>query len=427
MPPLMVILFWIAGLAPVAGAFATPRFYSSDYAEFIMSGSQIDGSTALLLRLSVLVAAVSAGACLWQRRMVPFGRVGACGLAAVAFLTCALFSTVVNGDIPSGAAFIGPLIFLAAIGGNFPVTDVVRTVRPILLVHIYGSLAAAVLIPEWAIESDYAGAVLPVSLRLHGISNHANNLALLAMLLLIIDLSFSRTSRTLLQMLHRFSAALVLLLTQSKTIWVAAIALVFVLLTRWALRTRPADPMTAASRHATRLGAVVAAAALLVGCGLWLQRAIDDSVWTLTGRTTLWDLTISQWRGSPFIGLGEKFWAQEMRWQVLLSDGVVVAHAHNELLQTLGQAGALGVALLLLYLVTAARVVRASAGRARTAVLLCATLLLVRMATEPLLSSSFGTPNFLAHLLVFSLVCRSAPSIPSLAQAAAVRLRPRVV
>ena len=422
---LLPVLLWIAGVAPIVGAIDTPRFYSGEYADFIMSTNAAEGPATMLLRL-LLVAAAGCAVAMLVRAPLPAQQSLIRAAPALALSGAVLLSTLVNGDTPSGAFLIGPLMFWAMAAEGASPTSLSPTARRVLLVHVYGSLVAALAVPEWALQADYDGAVLPfVSFRLHGISNHANNLALLAMLFLVFDVVAQPNGRPSWRVINRLHAAAVVVLTQSKTIWIAGGVVGFVIAIRWATSTKSLDPLLVAARRATRLSAIGSIAAVIGVILVSLQAQFGETVWTLTGRTTLWEITLSLWRSSPFVGLGEKFWAHEMRSQFLVSDGVIATHAHNELFQTLGQTGAIGVICLLAYLYCGILAIRRSSEPHRTAIVLTATLLLVRMATEPVLSSSFGTPNFTAHLFAFGLIFCPGVAVSEGYARLGGRMRPR--
>lgn len=403
------LLLWSVGLAPVIGALSGPRFYAADYASVVGSGDTSSGSLeAILVRLLLYCAIASACVVLLRsdkRRL--FGLGWYVGLGVLC-LTTPIVSTIAVGAVPTGALLAGPFIFAAIGWSSSDDPSLTRTIRLILLAYLYGSIALALYDPASVVERDYYDGIVPgLSLRLHGIANHANNLAPLILLFLIIDGSERR--RSSIAVLHRFVAVGTLLATQSKTTWAAGAVIIALASVRWGW-----DGRYVRRDRIARLGmrklVVVAIVVMFLSTAFGAMFSSSDSIRTLTGRTTLWQLSVDLWRERPLLGFGEQFWGTQMRQDYLVYQGLVVTHAHNDVLQALGQSGLIGLGVMAAYLFATISTSLRTAEISQWRTVFLAGLILTRMSTEPLVTSQFGTPNFAVHVFIFVLFAQAAVS-----------------
>jgi O-antigen ligase len=144
----------------------------------------------------------------------------------------------------------------------------------------------------------------------------------------------------------------VLVLAQSKTAWVAA--LLGLLLVRWTWfrqRAFPGDPWRASAGLVVVACLMAAALAVVLGWSARQDAVIgfitDFNLLTLTGRTEIWQVTFDEFMRSPLIGYGPSIWDLPFRYEHRM---LHVGQAHNQFIQTLGQAGLLGLGALLLHL-----------------------------------------------------------------------------
>ena len=261
-----------------------------------------------------------------------------------------------------------------------------------LRVWVWGSLAAGVVVPSWALQRGSVGAVLPgVTTRLAGLANHPNTLGAVTVVLVVLEWHRRPRSR-----LPLGAALLALAWTQSKTSW-AALALVAGLALVRTLRSR--------SPRGSRLPALAMLAVFgftaYVGLGLLGDTRTTDrtdvSTETFTGRTAIWEVTLEVWRDDPVLGVGTALWDDAMDRRYASRVGFPPGHAHNQLVQTLGQAGLVGAAALLVFLVGwggLARRADVASGGAAGALFLA---IIVRCFSEPPLQ---GTPYGASLLLV---------------------------
>lgn len=221
-------------------------------------------------------------------------------------------------------------------------TDVTRVIRNLLLVYILLNAASLLLIPQFALQQGYVG-FLPV--RLHGLANQANSLGPYAVLS-IVTLIVRPLRGVLPNAFFVLLSLSLLLLTQSKTS--------LVLLALLSLFTLPYLTRRTPSIQRLGLFLLVTPICMLV-IGISLDRAgtvdallNDDNVVTLTGRTAIWTTALDAWRSSPWYGYGySRLWNEDMRYGFELLYGWRPGYSHNQIVQTLGQAGWIGLTTLI--------------------------------------------------------------------------------
>ena len=281
--------------------------------------------------------------------------------------------------------------------------------RGILLIA-YGSVAGMIVAPAWALDLRYYDGLIPgFTVRLHGLSTHANALAPLLLVFLLADLA--QPSRRWYAWVNRVVVLSCLVLTQSKTVWLLALVGWIVHLI-WAPWTR--NPL----RRALVLTAV---AALVVACVFYLYATPafvtlpweHESVRTLTGRLQIWSATMDVWRRNPFFGYGPDLWNPNMTLQYLSLLGPAAAHAHNQWIQTLGESGLVGVVPLGVYSATllayAVRYSRAAGGVA----LSWTVVFLLRTLTETPVRASVGDGTFQIQFMLVALLIVCARRYPA--------------
>ncbi|MGY0194250.1 O-antigen ligase family protein [Leptothrix sp. BB-4] len=278
---------------------------------------------------------------------------------------------------------------------------------------VLGLLAAA-LKPELAIQPGYKGLLPGLGFRFWGVGSSPNStgpLALLVMLLEVHQPAPRRWQRVLLLLL----GGVVLLLSQSKTTWGVALAVVPILhLYRrgeQAGRGGPGLGELAAVFIGLALLATGLAAGLLGGIGNAMSNMADpvaaNDVQTLTGRTRIWDAALAAWQLNPWFGYGPTAWGLEHR--IALGMPFAVS-AHNQFLQSLSAAGILGLATLLVHLVLLAGLLVRRRRETRGLSLALLLFLLIRCATEtPLPVGTMFNGDVIALLLMLQVAWSSPP------------------
>ena len=292
-----------------------------------------------------------------------------------------------------------------------------------LLATTLGSLAAIALRPDFAMHRPDIGGIPGLNWRLYGLTPHANTLGPIALLAIVIELH-TPSRWWPVRWLHLSTAALAFVLAQSKTAWAAAPVMLVAIYLPIALG-RGMNAAGAAGRFDRTvwalLGAiavVVLTAAALVGFDAFefVRGRVDLA--TLTGRTNIWEITLQAWRENILFGYGPEIWGLDRQIRFHMFH---VGHAHNQMVQTLGEAGLIGLLLLLGYLGT---LVHAGLRRflaTRGLVLTLLMLVLVRCVTEaPLRAEGLLSWATFLHVLLLVAACHAvrAPAPGAVADAA---------
>jgi len=219
-----------------------------------------------------------------------------------------------------------------------------------------GSLALAVAAPSWAYMPDTAR-FFGVD-RLAGLTPHPNTLAVIAGAALVLEwlppVGRGRWVGT--------AAALAALAASQSTTGVVVGAVIALALL---FGNHP--------RHRLALLAgttfVVVVTALGSDVVAWVLGGVGaDRLDTVSGRTIIWSYAWAAFRAHPLLGMGSQFLSDAYRANYLPAVEQQAVHAHNQVLQTLGESGlvgAAGLAMLLAALGYAAWVSRRRDGWSR--------------------------------------------------------------
>ncbi|WP_037607217.1 O-antigen ligase family protein [Streptacidiphilus rugosus] len=355
-PAFFAVVVWdrseaVSGNDPIAGlvpAEAPPAPWR------VGVGEAYQVATAALL-IGVLVAYLAR----------PRGRGRPAGAALVAsglaMYAGPMVSALLGGHGGAGdwRLYLAPLMIGALYAApDIPPAELLWRLRVMVRVYTWGSLAALVVAPDWALASsqivNFRLPGLGIS-RLVGLTNHPILLGVLAAAALAVELAPLHRGR--LWPLHSCAAAAVLVLAQSRTAWMAA-ALAIPLLYRRGGRDRFPPLLARGLVLGILVGAGVLVPSLLRRFG---QIMSDPEITSLHGRTEVWAMAMTAFRSDILLGYGPTLFTDA-------SSPVhgLYAHAHSQLHQTLatsGLVGLVGLVLFVLFLVvTAARTARASAG-----------------------------------------------------------------
>jgi len=268
--------------------------------------------------------------------------------------------------------------------------------------------------------APYTGGLIPgFHVRYSGLASGPNAMGPLAVLGLICLWCMPYQRRSV-QSVAWLVGAVTLILTQSRTSWIAAVLCLLVLV-YFQYRGRIGAGL-AQGRYKLQsqflLGVLVALVllcmAVLVSGALgarvekFLASRTGGDLVTLTGRTEIWAVAIEEWRRSPLFGYGPAIWDPYHRYQVGYS---AAFHAHNQFLNVLAASGLIGLLSFLVYLVAlvARTLPRLTAFKGMPAAL--AVLLLVRSISEvPISLHSFGSES-LFHILLLMLVAGAPATV----------------
>ena len=303
-------------------------------------------------------------------------------------------------------------IFLVAIYYQ-PVRDlrlILGAAKLAIFVLTAGSLLGIAMRPDFVLHRPHAGVIPGIDWRLFGLTSHANTLGPVALLGLLLEL-YSPCRRGWMRALN-FSAALaVFVLAQSRTAWVAA-PLIAAMVAVPLLIMPNGDRSSGTGKQSfgravwTLLGCI--GVLIVVTCGIaalgsteYLQRKTD--LGTLNGRFQIWDITLQAWRENMLFGYGPEVWGAERQLQFHMFH---VGQAHNQFVQTLGDAGIVGLALLVVYLLTLLYVAWQRFSASRGLILALLLLLLARCVTEaPMRSEGLLSWTSFLHVLLVVVAC----------------------
>lgn len=275
-------------------------------------------------------------------------------------------------------------------------------------------------------ETGYAEGLIPgFTMRLYGFATHPNTLAPLCFVLMCCLLLQPIAVRWL----HRvawFFASASLILTQSKTtIAVVAVALLWLFVVRYLRRARKESVARYRLARQIVFSWFVFAVGLLMSIALVAALMLphfmvaasqlfeQQSVLTLTGRTSIWGATLNVIQQNWAFGYGPGLWGVEFR----LRTGLFFTHAHNQYIHTLGAGGVAGLLGLFAFLVAlcvgAWKVRRATMG---TSVALAAYTVIRGFTEVPLglsnaLQTEFMVVMFLMVLVIHGLRVHSEPKL----------------
>ena len=304
-------------------------------------------------------------------------------------------------------------VVLAAVCSQRPVdlAPVFGAARLVIVTLMIASLGGIWLKPDFVIHRPEPGLIPGIDWRLYGLTPHANAIGPIALLGLLVELH-SPSFRKAMRWVTLVSCTAVLVLAQSKTTWIAMpLMLLFVWLPlRLARAAAGADTAARFRRTVLTLSGVIvvmvaiAAAAAAFDLVGYVERRSD--LVTLTGRTQIWDITLQAWHDNVLFGYGPEIWGADRQREFHM---FYVGHAHNQVVQTLGEAGVVGLALLLVYLATLVATALRQFVASRGIVLLLFMLMLVRCVTEaPMRSEGVLSWSTFLHALLMVMACHYA-------------------
>jgi exopolysaccharide production protein ExoQ len=302
--------------------------------------------------------------------------------------------------------------------------------KTVVLVLLLGSLFGIYLRPDFVLHRPAPDIIPGIDWRLFGLTSHANTLGPVALLGVLLEL-YAPSRRFWLRALYLGAGVMVFVLAQSRTAWVAALLIAMFV---WVPLTLLPRGGVAVDRNGfgrtvwILIGCIGVSIALV--CGMvafggaeYLQHKTE--LGTLNGRFQIWDITLEAWRENPLFGYGPEVWgaARQQRFNMFH-----VGQAHNQFVQTLGEAGLAGLFLLIVYLLAllGAACLRFAASRGLTLALLL--LLLSRCVTEaPLRSEGLLSWSSFLHVLLLLVACHHLrqPARPGLVNAHAWSTRAR--
>lgn len=272
------------------------------------------------------------------------------------------------------------------------------------------SLLFLVIDSSRVLAPGYKGWIPGMNSRFWGLAPHANAIGPMAVLLLFLEL-LVKEKRKIFRLCVFGVAAAVLILAQSKTaIGAAFFGLAIVSYSRLGARTPTAKRHQLHWGHgAVLLLGILAFGALLV---LSLTGVLDhavsrfdgsgvaNSVQTMSGRGVIWETAYREFLANPIFGYGPTLWDDDYRRSVSLN---FAYHAHNQVLQSLAEAGLVGLVGLLAFATTMIVLSIRASGQTHGVSLAILMLFLFRSVTEvPLHPAGIGNGEM---FLMIAMVC----------------------
>ena len=303
--------------------------------------------------------------------------------------------------------FYAPIVFTAAallIDENYQ--KFLDQIRVILFIPLAISLVLIFTNPLLVMESGYKSLIPGFTIRLAGITDHANSLGTFSAVALLIE--FSRFKKKSLNYAFLFVSAACLLLSQSKTSWfIVLVGIILIYFSKENSKNKYVLPRLS-TMVVIIFATIITSSFLLYKTNSILDFFAQDrtGLTTLTGRTKIWTITIGEFLKNPLFGYGPTIWSMEYR---SLKGMLYVGQAHNQYIQTLGQAGLIGILFLINYIY---RLLKLNITKKNVMKPLASALvfaLLTRGFSEsPMRMQSILDIDTFVHLMAFSLVAYTA-------------------
>ncbi len=321
-------------------------------------------------------------------------------LSIIFLSTGPLFSAFL-GEVPY--FFYGllllPIIMTAVVFCPLVEKDwVLKQIKYVLIVFIFGSLISLIITPDWA-TIYYPSSLIPgINYRLFGLASHPNSLGPMAVTLIFINLLLPYKKKFI-NLLLVSGAIIILLLAQSKTAWLAFIfGFSMIILSRIFISQKRVFFLSQ-----TILLFILASilVVLRINTEIIENFIANPTFLSLTGRTYIWDISLSVFKKNIFFGYGPTLWDLAFRTQYGL---MFAGHSHNQFFQTLAESGLYGFIGLLSYLVVLIIYSFKVSKITRGVSLGLLMILLTRVITETPLRLYLLDNSFFLHLVLFLVI-----------------------
>lgn len=382
----------------------------------LTSNSGIDGDAVTLLGRLVSLVVLGLSVNIVFLRLagaikIKYRKISAIQLSYLMFFLAVQIVNAIGGTVPGlnyqslyGPALFFSLALLPAINSR----HLVNSVKLLFLALVILSLLFVFIDPDLVLESNYIASVVGFQYRLYGLTDHANTLGLVGVVIILLEVAVPIKSRLRWGVL--VPALIAIIFAQSKTVWITLLVLVYILVASKRLSLSHSKLVGTRRLSYARLIKVSIFFSMVAGFAfnfldidsLSSAGGKTTDLSTFTGRDYIWDITIREWLNNPVFGYGPSLWGEAFRQQVGLAS---VGQAHNQYVQTLGEAGLFGMFFLVLYQV----VLLISAIRLnRTAGVLPLCLLLVLwircFSESPFRIGVLLDVGTVVHLLLFLLL-----------------------
>ena len=410
-----ILLFALGASTLVSGRNTALYGVSGDMLSLPASGLEVwilRMSTAATIGISVLVVAAAFLSKSSQKVAARPLFLYFCLYFFATYVASGIFGTDPTMSYKTFYPFI--VVFALYVTSDYDEELMLRFARDGLVLLLVLGLCLIPLKPDLVMQKNYQGFIPGLPGRFWGLASHANNIGPLAVFscLILCWLPYKNRVMTLFAVTV---CAITLVLAQSKTAFVSAILVAFVFVSRaWfqAIFGREIGRVSGAfAIGLTMLSAIFALAAFIADI---YSRPLDRLVATiqgrgtlLTGREDIWSITITEWLKNPLFGYGPNLWGEEFsaRFGYL----GIASNAHNQIFDTLGSAGVVGVIGLCVYIFVLVRYALQLAGQSKWTSLALIVFVATRCFSEvPLKTMNITTSDFFMQALVVGLFMRSA-------------------
>lgn len=292
------------------------------------------------------------------------------------------------------------------------VDRIIRALRNGLFVLLVASAACLLWKPDLVMQTNYHGLIPKLSLRYAGLSNHANSMGPLCVVFMMCLWRLPYPHRWL----TRFGWALggaSLLLTQSKTSWIAFILCAACLLYfshREDIRRRLRDFRNPHLPVLLILMVMFGGALLCLGfmfgdidgrIAKFFSTQDGADLISFTGRDLIWNIAVEEWHKNPIFGYGLTIWDVPFRISIGLPNAT---HAHSQFFQSLSSAGLVGVTGLVAYATTLTYFVCKTARASEGLSVALFVVLLCKSISEVPLSMTGMSVDLIAHTLLLAVL-----------------------
>jgi O-antigen ligase len=320
-------------------------------------------------------------------------------VAAVLIYYFTLIVSGIGGVVPGipEAYWLTPLVVAAFVFNPGCTREwFLYVARMVIRIVVVLSLFSPFFVPEVAFNTDDVRTLFGLD-RLQGITSHPNTLGILAAIGVVLEIKSERRTR----ILWSLCMAAGVLLAQSSTAYIATVIGLLLVTTRF----------TRVLRRVTLVGAAIGSLAVITvpeaSRSLSGVLTVEEMTRLLNGRTGIWDAALVGFYQNPLWGYGPTLLDENYR-ELYLPHFGSAGQAHNQLFQTLGEAGIFGTAALVaLALVMLVYAFRARIDTAGVSVALMSIFLVRAVSETPLRPAGISLITFI--LIVVLCVSAYAP------------------
>lgn len=230
------------------------------------------------------------------------------------------------------------------------ITKYIQATKIAILLLLFFSVLTALVLPQIAVQENYNGIIPSISFRLWGLGSHPNSIGAISLFFLLL-ITHEQFEIRLVQFFAVVIASIVLILSQSKTVFIALITCFGIMLYyRMKLRIgfKTKQLIVSLIIFAVAITLILSIIIDIEALSTKLLSLIQsDDTFSLTGRDRIWDVAILEWKNNPLFGYGPTMWDEEFRNLIGMN---YAFSAHNQFLQSLACAGIFGFMSLIIYL-----------------------------------------------------------------------------